>query len=215
MHILLHVVMATLFVWHSVVLMPSEHALSARLLQLRRTQHWWASMGNSCSVYQHSLRYGCTPFWGISMQGLIVVDMPSTKGSISCSIVAGWEYRKIVFFHVPSPVPLLHRVAHWLSQYVNVWGLQDTYYNRTGSIFNLCNLMKVWYLRNREEKDWKLPSKVFPMTLLVLCWDISPASLRKRWTVLLCLMLNARNPWKNSWSIFLCYSWAEEGESKP
>lgn len=79
-HILLQVVMTTLFVWHSVVLMPSEHALSARLLQLRKTQHWWASMVNSCSVYQHSLRHGCTQkWWGISMQGLIVADMPSTE----------------------------------------------------------------------------------------------------------------------------------------
>lgn len=79
-HILLLVVMATLLVWYSVVLMPSEPALSTRLLQLRKTQHCWASMGNSFLVYQGRLRHRCTQkCWGISMQGLIVVDMPSTE----------------------------------------------------------------------------------------------------------------------------------------
>lgn len=192
MHILLQVVMATLFVWHSDVLMPSEHVLSARLLQLRKSQHWWASMRNSGSVYQCSLRHGCTQkCWGISMQGSQWWIWPAQKGSIPCSVVAGWENRKIVFSHIPSPVPLPHRLVHWLAHNQKdvhnmlMFGVHKTL-NVTEQEVSLIFAIQ-WRFGGwrTEEKDWKLPSKVFPATLLVLHWDISPASLRKRWTMLL------------------------------
>lgn len=74
-HILLQVVMTAVLVWHAEdVLMPLEHTLAARLLQ------WWTSVGNSGSVCQHRLRHGRTQkCWGISMQGLSLVAVPSTE----------------------------------------------------------------------------------------------------------------------------------------